>query len=395
MSFIPVYLDWNATTPLDPLVREAMLPWLGGAEAARESMGGSVRFGNASSRHEYGRQARAAIDAARARVAEAVGAHSTEVIFTSGGSEANNLFLKGTAGCLKPGMVAVSAIEHPCVREPARQLRRTGWDLKEIAVDRDGVIDAQDWQQALRARPTLVSVMLANNETGVVQDVVRLAGEARAAGAWFHTDAVQALGKIELDFRALGVNAMTLSAHKIGGPLGAGALVVDKRVELAPLIAGGGQERGLRSGTENVSAIVGFGVACEQAVARRATESQRLTMLREQIEAGLVALGAVVFSRAAQRLPNTVFFAFDHIDGETLVGKLDRAGFACASGSACSSAQPEPSHTLLAMGVDAVVARGAVRVSLGRTTTAEEVERFADGLARVLEELRKLASIGA
>ena len=292
-------------------------------------------------------------------------------------------------------MVAVSAIEHPCVREPARQLRRTGWDLKEIAVDRDGVIDAQDWQQALRARPTLVSVMLANNETGVVQDVVRLAGEARAAGAWFHTDAVQALGKIELDFRALGVNAMTLSAHKIGGPLGAGALVVDKRVELAPLIAGGGQERGLRSGTENVSAIVGFGVACEQAVARRATESQRLTMLREQIEAGLVALGAVVFSRAAQRLPNTVFFAFDHIDGETLVGKLDRAGFACASGSACSSAQPEPSHTLLAMGVDAVVARGAVRVSLGRTTTAEEVERFADGLARVLEELRKLASIGA
>jgi cysteine desulfurase len=267
--------------------------------------------------------------------------------------------------------------------------------LKEIAVDRDGVIDAQDWQQALRARPTLVSVMLANNETGVVQDVVRLAGEARAAGAWFHTDAVQALGKIELDFRALGVNAMTLSAHKIGGPLGAGALVVDKRVELAPLIAGGGQERGLRSGTENVSAIVGFGVACEQAVARRATESQRLTMLREQIEAGLVALGAVVFSRAAQRLPNTVFFAFDHIDGETLVGKLDRAGFACASGSACSSAQPEPSHTLLAMCVDAVVARGAVRVSLGRTTTAEEVERFADGLARVLEELRKLASIGA
>lgn len=385
MSFAPVYLDWNATTPLDAAVRDAMLPWLGAAEPAR--------FGNASSRHEYGRQARAAIDAARARVAAAVGAHPTEVIFTSGGSEANNLFLKGAAACLKPATLAVSAIEHPCVREPARQLRRSGWTLKEIGVDADGLVDVADWQHTLQARPALVSVMLANNETGVVQDVARLAAEARAAGAWFHTDAVQALGKLAVDFRALGVNAMTLSAHKIGGPLGAGALVVDKRVELAPLIAGGGQERGLRSGTENVAAIVGFGVACEQAESRRVSEVQRLTLLRNDIEAGLAVLGAVVFSRAAQRLPNTIFFAFDNIDGETLVGKLDRAGFACASGSACSSAQPEPSHTLLAMGVDAAVARGAVRVSLGRNTTPDEVSRFVATLARVVEDLKKLASV--
>ncbi|WP_068637302.1 cysteine desulfurase family protein [Thauera butanivorans] len=385
MSFAPVYLDWNATTPLDPLVREAMLPWLGAAEP--------VRFGNASSRHEYGRQARAAVDEARARVAAAVGAHATEVIFTSGGSEANNLFLKGAAACLKPGTVAVSAIEHPCVREPAKQLQRTGWTLKEIAVDAHGVIDAADWGATLQAKPALVSVMLANNETGVLQDIAALAAEARKPGAWFHTDAVQALGKAELDFRALGVNAMTLSAHKIGGPLGAGALVVDKRVELAPLIAGGGQERGLRSGTENVAAIVGFGVACERAVAHRETEAQRLALLRGEIETGLAALGATVFSRAAQRLPNTVFFAFGNIDGETLVGKLDRAGFACASGSACSSAQPEPSHTLLAMGVDPVVARGAVRVSLGRMTTADDVARFVATLSRVVEDLRKLASV--
>lgn len=235
--------------------------------------------------------------------------------------------------------------------------------------------------------------MLANNETGVVQDIARLAAEARASGAWFHTDAVQALGKLELDFRALGVSAMTLSAHKIGGPLGAGALVLDKRVELAPLIAGGGQERGLRSGTENVAAIVGFGVACERAVARRESESQRLAQLRAELEDQLLAQGAVVFARAAERLPNTVFFAFDNIDGETLVAKLDRAGFACASGSACSSAQPEPSHTLLAMGVDPLLARGAVRVSLGRDSTAQELSRFVGVLARVVDDLNKLASI--
>ncbi len=385
MSFAPVYLDWNATTPLAPEVRDAMLPWLGAAEP--------VRFGNASSRHEYGRQARAAIDEARAQVATAVGAHATEVIFTSGGSEANNLFLKGAAACLKSGTLAISAIEHPCVREPARQLRRAGWTLREIAVDADGRIDVADWQRAIEARPALVSVMLANNETGVLQDVVALGGDARKAGALLHTDAVQALGKIEVDFRALGVHAMTLSAHKIGGPLGAGALVVDKRVELSPLIAGGGQERGLRSGTENVAAIVGFGLACERAVARRVVEAARLVALRDSIEHALSVLGAVVFSRAAARLPNTVFFAFDGIDGETLVGKVDRAGFACASGSACSSAQPEPSHTLLAMGVDPVVARGAVRVSLGRDTTAEEVERFVATLSHVVRDLKKLASV--
>ncbi len=222
-----------------------------------------------------------------------------------------------------------------------------------------------------------------------------MAASARAAGAWFHTDAVQALGKIELDFRALGVHAMTLSAHKLGGPLGAGALVVDKRVELSPLIAGGGQERGLRSGTENVAAIVGFGVACERAVSRREEEAVRLAALRDEVQAALVELGASVFSAGASRLPNTVFFAVRDIDGETLVGKLDRAGFAVASGSACSSANPEPSHTLLAMGVAPEVARGAVRISLGRDTGADDVRRFIETFARVVGELKNLASVAA
>ncbi len=387
MSFAPVYLDWNATTPLDEVVREAMLPWLGVGEQAR--------FGNASSRHEYGRQARAAIDEARVRVASAVGAHATEVVFTSGGSEANNLFLKGAAGVFKPALLAISAIEHPCVREPARQLQRGGWALREIGVDAQGLVDEASWQAVLADRPRLVSVMMANNETGVVQDLARIAAQARTVGAWVHTDAVQAVGKLEVDFRTLGVHALSLSAHKIGGPLGAGALIVDKRVELTPLIAGGGQERGLRSGTENVAAIVGFGVACERARAAQAQEAQRLGALREELERGLLQCGASIFSAQAPRLPNTVFFAIGQIDGETLVAKLDRAGFACASGSACSSANPEPSHTLLAMGVERGLARAAVRISLGRDTTAEQVRAFLAALAGVTDNLRNLASVAA
>ncbi len=379
--FAPVYLDHNATTPLAPAVRAAMLPWLG------------ERFGNASSRHEYGRAARKAIDEARAQVAAAVGAHPTEVIFTSGGSEANNLFIKGAAALMKPGLVAVSAIEHPCVREPARQLTKSGWRCEEIAVDAAGRIDERSFETLLADRPRLVSAMLANNETGVIQNVAALAAAVKAKGGWMHCDAVQALGKIPLDFRALGVHGLTVSAHKIQGPLGAGALVLDKRVELAPLVAGGGQERTLRSGTENVMAIVGFGVACELAAAEIDTRAARLAKLQQRLEAGLTQMGARIFSAAAPRLSNTSFFAIAGVDGETLVGKLDRAGFAVASGSACSSANPEPSHTLLAMGVEAGVARAAVRVSLGAGNSEQDVDGFLKALGDNLANLRTLAAM--
>lgn len=379
--FAPTYLDWNASAPLHPAVREAMLPWLG------------MRFGNASSRHEYGRQARAAIDEARARVATAVGAHATEVVFTSGGSESNNLFIKGVAALTKPGLIAIGSVEHPCVREPARQLRRVGWQLREIKVDGQGRIDRTDWLEVVAQRPALVSVMFANNESGVVQDIAGLAAETPRGTTWFHTDAVQVFGKMPLRFRELGVHGMTLSAHKVGGPLGAGALVVDKRLELAPLIAGGGQERGLRSGTENVAAIVGFGVAAELAAESVATQAGRLGDLRERLESHVASVGARIFSQDATRLPNTSFFAVPGVDGETLVAKLDRAGFACASGSACSSANPEPSHTLLAMGVDPVLARNAVRISLGRDTTADDIERFVAVFDTVVSELKNLAAV--
>jgi len=382
--FNPVYLDHNATTPVSPDVLEAMLPYF------------TRQHGNASSRHEYGRAARRAIDEARQRVAYAVGAHPTEVVFTSGGSEANNLFIKGTAAKLPAGTVAISAIEHPCVREPAKALRRHGWRLREIAVDGECRLTSADFHAALAEQPALISIMLANNETGALQDVAALAAQAAATGAWFHTDAVQALGKVSLDFRSLnaaGVHAMTLSAHKLGGPKGAGALIVDKRVDLAPLIDGGGHERGLRSGTENVPAILGFGLACESAVAALAETALRQRQLRGSLERGLVAQGATIFAAHAERLPNTIYFSLPGIDGETLVGKLDRAGYAVASGAACSAANPEPSHVLMAMGVAPETARGAVRVSLGRQNTADDVAGFLRALAATVSQLQALTTV--
>ena len=382
--FAPVYFDHNATTPLDPRVLEGMLPYL------------AAQYGNASSRHEYGRAARRAIDEARQRVAYAVGAHPTEVVFTSGGSEANNLFIKGAASCLAPGVVAISAIEHPCVREPAKQLVRSGWRLREIAVDDGCRIAGADFRAVLEEGPALFSVMLANNETGAVQDVSALAAQVKPTRAWFHTDAVQAFGKRPLDFRALnsaGVHALTLSAHKLGGPKGAGALVVDKRVDLQPLIAGGGHERGLRSGTENVAAIVGFGLAAELAVARLDARAKQFAALRVELEAGLVAQGATIFASAAERLANTSYFAFAGIDGETLVGKLDRAGFAVAAGAACSSANPEPSHVLLGMGVASSLARGAVRVSFGTDNSASQVRDFLTALNTTILQLKGLTAL--
>ena len=380
----PVYFDHNATTPLDPAVLDAMRPWLFG------------QFGNASSRHGFGRAARQAIDEARHQVAEAVGAHATEIVFTSGGTEANNLFIKGAAAFLQAGTIGISAVEHPGVIRPAQQLARRGWKLLELPVDGEGRVDASSCAKFLAPPPKLISVMLANNETGVLQDVPVLARLMGSAGAWFHTDGVQAFGKIPLDFRALnacGVHALTVSAHKIGGPKGVGALVLDKRVEIEPLIDGGGQERGLRSGTENVAAIVGFGVASALAAQRVLACGAFLTDLRNRLEYGLVSLGARLFGVGALRLPNTTYFSLPNLDGETLVAYLDRDGYAVASGSACSSASPEPSHVLRAMGVPAEVARGAVRVSLGTGNTAEQVDSFLASLRATVDKLQHLTAV--
>jgi cysteine desulfurase len=376
-----IYLDHNATTRIDERVLEAMLPFL------------RDEYGNASSRHELGTRARKAVNCAREQVAALVNVQPAQVIFVSGGTEANNLFIRGAAAYLKPSQVAISAIEHPCVMKPAQDLGRQGWRVRKLAVDAQGRVDLADVDAALAVETGLVSVMTANNETGVIQPVAEVAAKARDAGAWMHTDAVQALGKIPVDFEALGVHAMTLSGHKLYGPKGAGALVVDKRLQLKPIIHGGGHEGGYRSGTENVPAIVGFGAACELAASRFDRTAQDAQRLRERLDEGLLAQGAMVFGRDAPRLPNTSYFAFENIDGETLVIELDKAGFAVASGAACSSTSTEPSATLLAMGVAPDLARGAVRASVGVENTEEDVNEFLAALSSLVSRLRRLAAV--
>ena len=277
--------------------------------------------------------------------------------------------------------------------KPAAELVRAGWKLRRLATAADGTVSVADAARALGEPTGLVSVMLANNETGVIQPVAAIGEQARAAGAWMHTDAVQALGKIAIDFAALNVHAMTLSAHKIYGPKGVGALVLDKRLELKPLLSGGGHEQGLRSGTENVAGIVGFGAACELAASRLRELAPRLAAMRDQFERGLTGLDATVFGAAAARIPNTSYFALGGIDGETLVVELDKAGFAVASGAACSSASTEPSATLLAMGVAPELARGAVRVSVGAANTPAEIDAFLNALAKTAQRLRQLTAM--
>jgi cysteine desulfurase len=377
---VKVYLDYNAGTPLHPRVLAAMSECLAGMP------------GNPSSTHQFGRAARAQLDRAREQVAALVGAHPSQVVFTSGGTEANNLALHAVTAGRSTGRIAVSAIEHPSVLEAARALQKSGWRLDLIEADSDCRITPEALQKELKPDTRLVSVMMANNETGAVQPIAGLAARTREAGVLLHTDAVQAAGKIPVDFEASGVQMMTLSAHKLYGPKGAGALIVDKSVELEPMFYGGGQERGLRAGTENIAAIVGFGVAAELAAGVLTDESGRQRQLRDHLQAGLKRHAQVtVFAEQAQRLPNTLQFAIAGVEGETLLMQLDKAGIAVSSGSACASGKSEPSHVLLAMGVEPALARGAVRVSLGRETTRQDIDRLLAVVAEKIEWLNRAA----
>ncbi len=378
-----VYFDHNSTTALKTEVLEAMLPFM------------ANQHGNPTSRHSFGRTARAAVEHAREQVANAVGAYATQIVFTASGTEANNFAVHGICSNLDAGQILTSAIEHPCVSRPALAMQSRGWKAKSIKVDADCNINMQHLQTLLQTPTNLVSVMLANNETGAIQDIVKVAELAREHKAYVHTDAVQALGKIPVDFFALNVHAMTISSHKIGGPLGAGALVLDKRIDIQPLLHGGGQEKGLRSGTENVAAIVGFGAACELAVSHLSAFDMHTENLRKHLESGLSKLNAVMFGQNDLRIPNTSFFAFPNMDGETLVMALDRKGFAVASGSACSSDSDKPSHVLLAMGINEDLARGAVRVSFGMSNTLEQVQHFLVVLKNELARLKNLTAMAA
>jgi cysteine desulfurase len=363
---MPAYFDHNATTPLDPRVLEAMLPYLSGPG------------GNPSSVHRYGRAARQAIDTAREQVAALLGVQASQLTFTSGGTESNNLALKGVAARHPGHGILVSAVEHAAVIEPAERLARHGWPVAKIPVDAAGRVDLSALDALLaRGKTALVSVMAANNETGVIQDLAAVATRVRDAGAVFHCDAVQAAGKVPLSFADSGAQLMTISAHKIYGPKGVGALAADKTLELEPQQDGGGQEKGLRGGTENVAAIVGFGVAAELAQSELQQRAADARVLRDRLESGLRRMpGLRIFGDGAERLANTVQFGLPGFESETLLMALDRKGIAVSSGSACHSGKTEPSHVLVAMGVPHELAIAAIRVSIGRQNTAGEIDQL-------------------
>lgn len=378
-----IYFDYNATTPVADAVLEAMQPFW------------RTHYANAASHHTAGRTARQAVETAREQVADAIGAAPAEVVFTSSGTESNNTIIKGVAKMsLKPA-VAVSAIEHPCILCAARSLAGSGAPLF-LAVDSNGQLDMADLDETLTNNDcALVSVMTANNETGVVQDTAAIGERVHRAGAFFHTDAAQAFGKIPLSFAGSNADAMTLSGHKFYGPKGIAALIVKREVTFAPLLEGGGHQDGRRSGTENVPGIVGFGVACQLAAAQVTQQQQRLATLRDKLEHQLTEAGAVIFGSGAPRLPNTCYFGFPGIDGDTMVTMLDQSGFAVTSGAACASMKDEPSHVLLAMEVPIETARTAVRFSLGIPSTEQEVTQFADCTITLVKQLRQLSAVQA
>jgi cysteine desulfurase len=379
----PVYLDHAATTPLRPEVREAILPFLG------------ERWGNPSSAHRWGREARAALEDARVRLAAVLGASPAEVVFTRGGTESDNLAVLGRARAVPGAPVVCSAVEHKAVLASAKAACREGSPFRALPVDGDGVVREEALPELLAERPAVVSVMWANNETGALQPVERIAARCREAGAVFHTDAVQAFGKVPVRVDRVPVDLLSLSAHKFGGPVGVGALFVRRGTELRPLLFGGSQERALRPGTEDVVGAVGMAVAAELAARGPEEETARLRALRDRLEAGLRAAipELVVHAAGAERLPTLLNVSVPGAAADALLPTLDLEGIAASSGSACTSGAVEPSHVLTAMGIPAEVAGPSVRFSLGRGTTQEEVERVLAVVPPLVERLRTFAAL--
>ena len=373
-----VYLDHNATTPVDPRVLEAMLPYLGEA------------FGNPSSLHWFGQRARAAVEEARGRVASLIGADPAEIVFTASGSESDNMALRGAAAKARGARrrVVVTSVEHHAVLNCAKALAAEGLAVEIARVSEDGCLDVTDLRAKLDDSTLVVSVMLANNETGVLQPVSEAARLAHEQGALVHCDAVQAGGKAAVDVRALEVDLLTLSAHKLYGPKGVGCLYVRRGTPLAPLVRGGAQERNRRAGTENVAGIVGFGVAASLAGETLADETQRLGALRDRLEERLLLVPGARRNGGRDRLANTTNVSFEGIDAEALVIALDLAGVAASTGAACAAGGIEPSHVLKAMGFPPERVQSSLRLSLGRTTTEDEVDRAADVIVAVVGRQR-------
>jgi cysteine desulfurase len=384
MSHAPVYLDYHATTPVDPRVLEMMLPFF------------TTVFGNpASASHAWGWKAQEAVESARKDVAHLIGAAAREVVFTSGATESNNMAVRGLAETAPTGRrhVVVSAIEHKSVLESAGRLEASGWKVSIAPVGRDGCVDLDFLTRAITDETRLVSVMAANNEIGVVQPLAEITRIAHAHGALVHTDAAQAVGKIPIDVKALGVDLLSLTAHKMYGPKGSGALFIRKTTEVEPLIMGGGHERGLRSGTLNVPGIVGLGKACAICAAEMADESRRMRALRDRLLNGLKAGidGITVNGSLEHRLPHNLHVNFDGVDGESLLVGI--GDIAVSSGSACSSASAMPSHVLKAICHGGAVPPATIRFGLGRWTTESDIDYAIEKFTAVVTHLRRTAPV--
>lgn len=379
-------MDHSATTPVAPEVLQAMLPYL------------SDKFGNASSLHSFGQEAKEALEESREKVAKLLAANPEEIIFTSGGTESDNLALKGIARRNKDKgkHIITTSVEHPAILETCKKLEKEGFAVTYLPVTREGLVDLAALEAAIRPDTILISVMHANNEVGTIQPLEEIGQLAAERDIYLHTDAVQSVGKIPTDVNALGVDLLSLSAHKLYGPKGVGALYIRKGTRLENIMQGGGHERGLRSGTENVAGIVGLAKAAELCSESMASEGQRLTELRDRL-AGLVlekVKDAWINGTMKRRLPGSLNFGFSYVEGESLLLFLDSKGIAVSTGSACSSHKLQPSHVLLSLGLRPEKCHGSLRITMGRSNTKDEVDYVAQSIAEAVERFRSISALG-
>jgi cysteine desulfurase len=381
-----IYMDHSATTPLDPQVLEAMLPYF------------SEKFGNASSLHSYGLEAKEALEDAREKVAALLGAKAGEIIFTSGGTESDNLALKGIAykNRNKGKHIITTGFEHPAILETCRQLEKEGFAVTYLPVTAEGMVEPAALEAAIRPDTILISVMHANNEIGTIQPIEEIGKIAADKDIYLHTDAVQSVGKIPVDVGALGVDLLSLSAHKLYGPKGVGALYIRKGSKIAAITQGGGHERGLRSGTENIAGIVGLGRAAQLCGERMAEDGQRLSSLSDRLAGKVLERirESWVNGSLKRRLPGSLNFGFKYVEGESLLLFLDSKGIAVSTGSACSSHKLAPSHVLLSLGLPQELCHGSLRITMGRSNTMEEVDYVADCIVETVERFRGISALG-
>jgi cysteine desulfurase len=376
-----IYLDHNATTPMDKRVLEAMLPYF------------SEKFGNPSSIHTSGREAKQAIEDARRKVAELLGAEPEEIIFTSGGTEADNMAIKGMAFARKEGHIITSSIEHHAVLNAVKWLEKRGFEVTYLPVDKYGIVDPDDVRKAIKGNTILISIMFANNEVGTIEPIGEISKIAKEASIPFHTDAVQAVGKIPIDVKELGVDMLSLSGHKFYGPKGIGALYIRKGMRVESLLHGGEHEKRMRAGTENVPGIVGLGKAAEIALLEMGEEEKRIRKLRDKLEKGIAERipEVIILGHPEKRLYNTLGICVKYVEGESILLQLDFEGIDVSSGSACTSGSLEPSHVLLAMGLPHEIAHGSIRFSLGKGNREEDIDRVLEVMPPIVEKLRAMS----